>query len=137
MNSILRYVNYSKQNSFKGLVLFISTLSLTIWAGTKPPIPPSVFEEGIKITKHTATPEDVSVAWETEDPRVTDGETEYVVDFRKKPIMLGDTVAVSPDDFEWKEFGRTKDKELTKNVFLLDSTYDIRVRADITGKEGE
>ena len=96
-----------------------------------------MFEEGIKITKHTATPEGVSVAWETEDPRVTDGETEYVVEFRKKPIMLGDTVVVSPDDFKWKELGRTKDKDITKNIFLLDSTYDIRVRADITGKEGE
>lgn len=133
-----RMFNHIDRHPFRSLFVFLLVCSLCVWAGYKPPTPPpSVFEEGIKITKHTATPEGVSVAWETEDPRVTDGETEYVVEFRKKPIMLGDTVVVSPDDFKWKELGRTKDKDITKDIYLLDSTYDIRVRADITGKEGE
>jgi hypothetical protein len=102
--------------------------------GTKPPKPPTVEEQGIKITRHEVTPQGVSLAWNTEDPRIT-AETEYIVEFRKRPIMLGDTEVVTPDDFKWKELGRTKSSELLREIYMLDSTFEMRVRADVTGTE--
>lgn len=102
--------------------------------GTKPPTPPTVEEEGIRLTRHEVTPQGVSVAWDTQDPRVSD-DTEFIVEFRKRPIMLGDTEVATPDDFKWKELGRTKSRELVKEIFMLDSTFEVRVRADVTGTE--
>ena len=106
-----------------------------LWGGTKPnPPPPSVEEEGIKIVSHSVTKDGVAVEFETTDPRVTD-ETEFVVEFRKRPIMLGDTVVETPDDLKWRELGRTKSRKVLREIFLLDSTFEMRVRADITGSE--
>ena len=76
------------------------------------------------------------VEWGTEDPRVTD-ETEFIVEFRKRPIMLGDTVVLTPAELKWQELGRTKDRKLAKDIFLLDSTYELRIRADVTKEMAE
>ena len=36
---------------------------------------------------------------------------------------------------KWRELGRTKSRKVLREIFLLDSTFEMRVRADITGSE--
>lgn len=123
---------FSRKHPVEAAFVFAMVCVAVLWGGTKPDTPPpSVEVEGIRITKHEATPTGIVVEWETEDPRITT-ETEFVVEFRKRPIMLGDTVVATPDELNWQELGRTKDRELAKDIFLLDSSYEMRVRADVT-----
>ena len=132
-----KYIKYMQRKPFKAMAFFWFSLVMILWGGSKPPTPPpSVEEEGIRITKHEATPAGVEVEWGTEDPRVTD-ETEFIVEFRKRPIMLGDTVVLTPAELKWQELGRTKDRKLAKDIFLLDSTYELRIRADVTKEMAE
>ena len=101
------------------------------WGGTKPTPPPSVVRKGIKWKNVEVTPRGISAEWEAEDDRIA-ADAEYVIEYRKKMIMLGDTVVECPEDMKWREFGRTKDKKIARECWLLDSTYDIRVRTVVT-----
>lgn len=89
--------------------------------------PPAVTRKGIKWKSVNVTPQGISAEWEAEDSRIPDG-AEYIIEYRKKWIMLGDTVVERPEDMQWREFARTKDKRFAKECWLLDSSFDIRVR---------
>lgn len=129
------WADFAKRKPIEAMFIWCMAGIAVLWGGTKPnPPPPSVEEEGIKIVTHSVTRDGVAVEFETTDPRVTD-ETEFVVEFRKRPIMLGDTVVETPDDLKWRELGRTKSRKVLREIFLLDSTFEMRVRADITGSE--
>lgn len=130
-----KWADFAKRKPIEATFIWCMVGIAVLWGGTKPnPPPPSVEEEGIKIVNHSVTKDGVSVEFETTDPRVTD-ETEFVVEFRKRPIMLGDTIVETPDDLKWRELGRTKSRKVLREIFLLDSTFEMRVRADITGSE--
>lgn len=131
MGKIRSWIEFARRKPGEACVVAVLVMAAICYGGTKPEPPPSVTEEGIKLTRANVTPSGVDVAWETEDPRVKPGAV-YIVEFRKRPVMLGDTVVESPDDLRWKELGRTTDRGLVRAIFLLDSTCDIRVRTDIT-----
>jgi hypothetical protein len=103
------------------------------WGGSKGDTP-SVTRKGIKWKSVNVTPEGISGEWEAEDERIS-ADAEYIIEYRKKWIMLGDTIVDRPEDMQWKEFARTKDTKFAKKCWLLDSTYDIRVRTVV--REGE
>lgn len=130
-SALNRWREFCRRSPFAATLLAVLVGVAIETGSTKPKPPPSVTEEGIKLTRANVTPSGVDVAWETEDPRVKPGAV-YIVEFRKRPVMLGDTVVESPDDLRWKELGRTADSGLVREIFLLDSTYEIRVRTDIT-----
>lgn len=129
---IRSWIEFAKRKPGEACVVGVLVMAAICYGGTKPEPPPSVTEEGIKLTGTAVEPSGVSLSWSTEDPRVKPGETEFVIEFRKKPVMLGDTVVVSPDDLSWKELGRTYDMVFSREMFLLDSTYEFRIRADVT-----
>ena len=130
-----KWADFVKRKPIEATFIWCMVGIAVLWGGTKPnPPPPSVEEEGIKIVNHSVTKDGVAVEFETTDPRVTD-ETEFVVEFRKRPIMLGDTIVETPDDLKWRELGRTKSRKVLREIFLLDLTFEMRVRADITGSE--
>ena len=89
--------------------------------------PPSVVQKGIKWKSVNVTPQGIRAEWEAEDGRISEG-AEYIIEYRKKAIMLGDSVVANPEDFQWREFARTKDQRFAKECWLLDSTFDLRVR---------
>jgi hypothetical protein len=98
---------------------------------TKPPV---VTRKGIRWKSVNVTPQGVSGEWEAEDSRIQPG-AEYIIEYRKKAIMLGDSIVANPEDFEWREFARTKDERFAKECWLLDSTFDLRVRTVV--QEGD
>ena len=116
-----------KDNPLRTMLAIYGLFALTLWAGTKPPRPPTVTEKGIKWKSVNVTPQGISGEFEIEDGRIPE-DAEYIIEFRKKWIMLGDTVVERPEDMEWREFARTKDKKFAKECWLLDSSFDIRVR---------
>ena len=116
-----------RDNPLGAMLAIYALFFLTLWAGTKPPRPPTVTEKGIKWKSVEITPKGISGEFETEDSRIPE-DAEFIIEFRKKMIMLGDTVVELPEDMQWREFARTKDKKFAKECWLLDSSYDIRVR---------
>ena len=127
MGVFRRWWNFGKVHPLQASLICVFFCVAIVWGGTKPPAPPSVVRKGIKWKSVNVTPQGVSAEWEAEDDRVSD-DAEYIIEYRKKWLMLGDTVVERPEDMEWREFGRTKDKKFAKECWLLDSTYDIRVR---------
>jgi hypothetical protein len=88
---------------------------------------PVVTQKGIKIDSVEVTPQGLRASWTAEDSRIPEI-AEYIIEYRKKAIMLGDSVITKPEDYQWREFARTRNKSFAKECWLLDSTFDLRVR---------
>ena len=124
MGVVRRWFDFAQRKPLEFAFICVCFGIAILYGGTKPP---SVTRKGIKWKSVNITPQGIAAEWEAEDDRIADG-AEYVIEYRKKWIMLGDTVVKRPEDMQWKEFGRTKDEHFAKECWLLDSTYDIRVR---------
>ena len=124
MDVIRRWDRFYDRHSYQAFLIFCFFSVAIVWGSTKSP---SVTRKGIKWKSVNVTPRGITAEWEAEDGRIADG-AEYIIEYRKKWLMLGDTVVEKPEDMQWKEFGRTKDKQFAKECWFLDSTYDIRVR---------
>ena len=124
MGVIARWRKMIRRAPFAAVLLAVG-LGVAIEHGSTKP--PAVTRKGIKWKSVNVTPQGIAAEWEAEDDRIS-GDAEYIIEYRKKWLMLGDTVVEKPEDIQWKEFGRTKDKHFAKECWLLDSSYDIRVR---------
>ena len=124
MGVIARWRKMIRRAPFAAVLLAVG-LGVAIEHGSTKP--PSVTQKGIKWKSVRVTPQGISAEWEAEDGRIPEG-AEYIIEYRKKSIMLGDSVVANPEDFRWREFARTKNKNFAKECWLLDSTFDIRVR---------
>ena len=129
---IARWDGFVGDHPVQAFLVFCFLCVAIVWGGENggKGDTPSVTRKGIKWKSVNVTPQGISAEWEAEDDRIS-GNAEYVIEYRKKWIMLGDTVVEKPEDMQWKEFGRTKDKHFAKECWLLDSSYDIRVRTII------
>lgn len=127
MAVIRRWWDFSQAHPFQFALVCVFFFVAIVWGGTKPDAPPSVTRKGIKWKSVNVTPKGIAAEWEAEDDRIS-VDAEYIIEYRKKWIMLGDTIVERPEDMLWREFGRTKDKRFAKECWLLDSTFDIRVR---------
>lgn len=92
-----------------------------VWGGTKPPTPPVITEQGIKITAFSASANEVVFAWETEDERLVGAE--FLVQSRR----VG--------SYTWETIGRTSEKSFTWQKFSVDKSRDYRIIVDITDEE--
>ena len=124
MGVIARWRKMIRRAPFAAVLLAVG-LGVAIEHGSTKP--PAVTRKGIKWKSVNVTPQGIAAEWEAEDDRIS-GDAEYIIEYRKKWLMLGETVVEKPEDIQWKEFGRTKDKHFAKECWLLDSSYDIRVR---------
>jgi hypothetical protein len=127
MGVIRRWWNFGKEHPLQASLICMFLYVAIAWGGERGGKGPSVTRKGIKWKSVSVTPQGISAEWEAEDDRVS-ADAEYIIEYRKKWTMLGDTVVERPEDMEWKEFGRTKDRKFAKECWLLVSTYDIRVR---------
>ena len=130
MGVIARWRKMIRRAPFAAVLLAVG-LGVAIEHGSTKP--PAVTRKGIKWKSVNVTPQGIAAEWEAEDDSIS-GDAEYIIEYRKKWIMLGDTVVEKPEDMQWREFGRTKDTHFAKECWLLDSSYDIRVRMVV--KEG-
>lgn len=124
MGVIARWRKMIRRAPFAAVLLAVG-LGVAIEHGSTKP--PAVTQKGIKWKSVSVTPQGISAEWEAEDGRISEG-AEYIIEYRKKAIMLGDSVVADPEDFKWREFARTKNKNFAKECWLLDSTFDLRVR---------
>jgi hypothetical protein len=124
MGVVARWRKMIRRAPFAAVLLSVG-LGVAIEHGSTKP--PAVTQKGTKWKSVNVTPQGVSGEWEAEDERIPEG-AEYIIEYRKKAIMLGDSVVSNPEDFQWREFARTKNKNVAKECWLLDSTFDLRVR---------
>ena len=127
MGVVRRWWNFGQAHPLQFALICAFLCVAIVWGGERGGKGPSVTRKGIKLTTVEVTPQGISAEWEAEDDRIS-GDAEYIIEYRKKWIMLGDTVVDRPEDMQWKVFGRTRDRKFAKECWLLDSTYDIRVR---------
>jgi hypothetical protein len=126
MKKIFKFV---RAKPFAAAFLAVPLWGMIKYGSTKPPAPPDITERGeIAIVKADVSAEGIRVEWTAEDERIVAGETEFIIEAREKPIMLGKTVIFRPTNSEWYEIGRTKDFELAKPGVWTDKTREIRIR---------
>lgn len=132
MGVIRKWWKFSKAHPLQGALICMFLWVAIVWGGENggKGSGPSVIQKGIKIKAAEITPTGISMEWEAEDDRISP-DAEYIIEYRKKWLMLGDTIVDRDEDMTWREFGRTKNKGFAKECWLLDSTFDIRVRTVI------
>ena len=97
----------------------------TIFAGSKPPSPPTLVEKGIKLTTFSAPiTGGINIGWEVEDRRIVLGEDEFIVEYQERQIPA--RMAWS----QWRELGRTKTTELHVGGFWRNRDISMRIRVD-------
>lgn len=96
----------------------------TFYAGSKPPSPPVVVEEGIKITTFEANAAGAVIGWETTDERIVVGEDVFVVQYKERQIPRRTGYS------EWKTLGSTIETSFSSKVFLRNRDIIIRVAVD-------
>jgi hypothetical protein len=103
----------------------ISAVLATIFAGSKPPSPPTLVEKGIKLTTFSAPIiGGMNIGWETEDERITLGEDEFIIEYRERQIPARKGWS------EWREVGRTKTTEFSAKGFWRNRDILLRIRVD-------
>lgn len=107
------------------LVFLIGAVLATIFAGSKPPSPPTLVEKGIKLTAFSApVTGGMTIGWETEDDRIVLGEDEFIIECsdRQIPARTGWS--------KWRELGRTKTTEFSAKGFWRNRDVRLRIRVD-------
>jgi hypothetical protein len=103
----------------------ILAVLMTIFAGSKPPSPPTVVEKGIKLTTFSAPiTGGMNIGWEVEDDRITLGEDEFIVEYQERQIPSRTGWS------QWKELGRTKTTEISAKGFWRNRDVRLRIRVD-------
>jgi hypothetical protein len=97
----------------------------TIFAGSKPPSPPTLVEKGIKLTTFSAPIiGGMNIGWETEDDRIVLGEDEFIVEYQERQIPARTGWS------KWKEVGRTKTTDFHADGFWRNRDVRLRIRVD-------
>lgn len=98
---------------------------MIIFAGSKPPSPPTVVEKGIKLTTFSAPiTGGMTIGWETEDDRIVLGEDEFIVEYQERQIPARTGWS------QWRELGRTKTTEFSADGFWRNHDVRLRIRVD-------
>lgn len=112
-------------NKSRLIVFGIFALLTTIYAGSKPPLPPTILEKGIKLTTFSAPiTGGMTIGWETEDDRITLGEDEFIVECQERQIPARTGWGL------WREIGRTKTTEFSAKGFWRNRDVRLRIRVD-------
>lgn len=129
IGAVARWDRFALRHPVQAFLMFCFVCGIIVWGGENggKGNAPVVTQKGIKWKSVNVTPQGISAEWESEDSRIPDG-AEYIIEYRKKAVMLGDSVVENPEDYQWREFARTKDKAFAKECWMLDSTFDRRVR---------
>ena len=107
------------------IVFTISAVLATIFAGSKPPSPPTVVEKGIKLTTFSAPiTGGMNIGWEVEDDRITLGEDEFIVECQDRQIPSRTGWS------KWKEVGRTKATDFHADGFWRNRDVRLRIRVN-------
>lgn len=103
----------------------ILAIAMTIFAGSKPPSPPTVVEKGIKLTTFSAPiTGGMTIGWEVEDDRITLGEDEFFVDYQERQIPARTGWS------QWRELGRTKTTDFHADGFWRNRDVRLRIRVN-------
>ena len=103
----------------------ILAVLMTIFAGSKPPSPPTVVEKGIKLTTFSAPiTGGMNIGWEVEDDRITLGEDEFIVEYQERQIPSRTGWS------QWREAGRTKSTEFSAKGFWRNRDVRLRIRVN-------
>lgn len=98
---------------------------MTIYAGSKPPSPPTVVEKGIKLTTFSAPiTGGMIIVWETEDDRIVLGEDEFIIEYQERQIPARTGWS------KWKKLGRTKETDFHADGFWRNRDVRLRIRVD-------
>ena len=106
------------------LPLAILAIGAILHGGSKPPSPPIVIEEGIKVTEYEADSKGATFRWETKDDRIVLGEDVFVVQYKERQIPAKNGYS------DWKVLGTTKDTSFTSKVFLRNRDIIVRIVVD-------
>lgn len=105
--------------------LALLAVAMTIFAGSKPPSPPTIVEKGIKLTTFSAPIiGGMTIGWETEDDRINLGEDEFVIECQDRQIPARKGWS------QWRELGRTKTTEFSAKGFWRNRDVRLRIRVD-------
>ena len=106
-----------------GWIIF--AVVMTIFAGSKPPSPPTVVEKGIKFTTFSVPiTGGMTIGWEVEDDRITLGEDEFIVECKERQIPSRTGWS------KWQELGRTKTTKFSAKGFWRNRDVRLRIRVD-------
>jgi hypothetical protein len=109
----------------KNLFLIPFAVLATIFAGSKPPSPPTLVEKGIKLTTFSAPiAGGMTIGWETEDDRIALGEDEFIIECRDRQIPARTGWS------QWREIGRTKETKFSAKGFWRNRDVNLRIRVD-------
>lgn len=98
---------------------------MTIFAGSKPPSPPTLVEKGIKLTTFSAPiTGGMNIGWETEDDRIVLGEDEFIIEYQERQIPARTGWS------QWKELGRTKETKVSAKGFWRNRDVRLRIRVN-------
>lgn len=97
----------------------------TIRGGSKPPSPPIVVQERIRVTKFDApSTGGMTIAWKADDDRIIIGEDEFVV-------MVSDRQIPSRTGWsDWRELGRSMTEEFHTDGFWRNRDVRIKITVD-------
>jgi hypothetical protein len=107
------------------IVFFFFAAIATVFAGSKPPSPPTVVDKGIKLTTFSAPIfGGMDIGWETEDERITLGEDEFIIECQDRQIPARTGWS------NWREIGRTKETDFHAEGFWRNRDVRLRIRVE-------
>lgn len=97
---------------------------MLLHAGNKPPSPPTLVQEGIKIATWKANNHGWELSWEVQDNRIILGEDTFIIQMcdRQIPARRGYGA--------WREVGRTKTLKFSKDEFIRARDVMLRIVVD-------
>jgi hypothetical protein len=107
------------------LIVFLPlAFAATKYGGSKPPTPPIITEEGIKIKSYKADSKGATFVWQTKDDRIEIGKDVFVVEYRERQICSKTGYSA------WRKLGETKEERFSSNVFLRNRDIIVRISVD-------
>ena len=113
---------FAKMRGKAGLIPL--AIMVILFVGLKPPSPPTIVQEGIKIATWKATNEGWEISWEVEDDRISVGDDTFIIQMcdRQIPARRGYGA--------WREVGRTKALKFEKKEFIRARDVMLRIAVD-------
>jgi hypothetical protein len=106
-------------------LLLVMAIGAIIFGGSKPPSPPIITSEGIKVVTYSAPIYGgMEISWKTTDERIKLGEDEFIVQVKERQIPSRTGWS------KWKDVGRTKDLKFFTKGFWRNRDILLRVIVD-------
>lgn len=114
-----------KLHSAGGLGLVAFAFAMMLIGGSKPPSPPIVQEEGIKVLTYNAPiTGGMTMTWKTTDNRIVLGQDEFIIKCRERQIPARTGWSA------WREIGRTKEPKISKDGFWRNRDIQLRIEVE-------